>query len=155
MPIPTPCRIVAYTLTASDAARIMARRKGGWKHAIENGLNHLLDIHEGNQVEEGDVYPLLITKTWGPTETSAFNGTVFLDGGDTLWITSTAIGAGPGRCAWPMQQASGQANPPISSAQPQPQPEAPAADPLPGSPQQPPTEQPKEPASAETQPPTG
>lgn len=84
---PTLGRIVHYRLTAANAERIKTDRTA-------RGI-------QGNHAEEGDVYPLVITRMWGEDETSAFNGTLLLDGPDTLWITSTSIGDGAGRCFWP------------------------------------------------------
>ena len=84
---PTLGRIVHYQLSERDAQRIAARRDGAgivW-----------------NLAKEGDVYPLIITRLWGEEETSAFNGTVLLDGPDTFWVTSTSIGDGPAKCSWP------------------------------------------------------
>jgi hypothetical protein len=86
---PTLGRIVLYRVSATDAARIEARRA---------------EAIRANIVREGDVYPLLITRVWGEEEGSAFNGTLFLDGPDTQWITSTSIGDGPAECFWPVRE---------------------------------------------------
>ena len=45
-----------------------------------------------NSAEVGDIFPMVITKTWGDQPNSAVNGTVMLDGMDTHWATS--VGAG-------------------------------------------------------------
>ncbi|MER8560205.1 hypothetical protein [Mesorhizobium sp. M0578] len=55
-------------------------------------------------LKEGDVFPLIITKVWGDTETSAFNGQLMLDGNDLFWVTSTAIGEGNRQCFWPPRE---------------------------------------------------
>jgi hypothetical protein len=81
--IPTIGRIVHYTLTDHDVAQIAARRTGAGDKSI------------GNTVTAGDVFPLMITRVWGPTEESAVNGQVFLDGDDVLWVTSRQQGDGP------------------------------------------------------------
>jgi len=90
-PVPTPGRIVHYTLSAADAAKI-----NHWRSDA-----HPLHDFEGNQASEGDVLPMLIVRTWGPTPESAVNGQVFLDGNGSLWVTSTSVGEGPGRFTWP------------------------------------------------------
>lgn len=76
--------IVHYMLSADDARRITTRRKAA--HAGEGG---------GNFVDEGQVYPMLIVRVWGETEQASVNGQVFLDGDDTLWVTSVGQGDGP------------------------------------------------------------
>jgi hypothetical protein len=67
---------VDYALASYDVEAIAARR--GMSEGILNG----------NAANEGDVYPLLITRPWGDTPTSVCNGQVFLDGNDILWVTS-------------------------------------------------------------------
>ena len=113
---PTIGRIVHYTLTAQDADAINRRRTTGISIAerigagvkSENGvLGSLWPIgaqaHIGNAVEEGDAFPLVITRVWGDQPTSAFNGQLMLDGNDTFWVTSTAIEETPrpGAANWP------------------------------------------------------
>lgn len=78
--IPSVGRIVHYRLSEQDAALINQRRAAG------NG--------QGNSVAAGDVFPLMITRTWGDHEGSAVNGQVFLDGDDSLWVTSATEGDG-------------------------------------------------------------
>lgn len=86
---PTIGRIVHYTLTEMDAAQINRRRA---HHAVDGQRSQ---IHVGNVAREGDVFPMMITRVWGETPESAVNGQVFLDGNDTLWITSATVGEGP------------------------------------------------------------
>lgn len=57
--------------------------------------------HIGNDVKEGDTFPMLIVRVWGPTATSAVNGQVFLDSNDVLWATSVCLGEGPRTFSWP------------------------------------------------------
>ena len=103
-PIPTIGRIVHYTLSEQDAARINKRRDDAISRAHEN-KEHPEEtgwqVHYGNRVNEGEVYPLVITRTWGSTPESAVNGQVLLDGNDTLWVTSVTVGEGPRRFIWP------------------------------------------------------
>jgi hypothetical protein len=93
---PTPGRIVQYTLTEEDAQQINRRRDDGRRNrsnAIANQLGFAL--HVGNIVYAGDNYPLMITRVWVDNgENSSVNGQVFLDGNDTLWVTSVAQGEG-------------------------------------------------------------
>lgn len=86
--VPTIGRIVHYTLHWEDVERINLRR-------AKPPLNL-------NKVEDGQVYPMLITRTWGDTPESSVNGQVFLDGDDVLWVTSRSVGEGPGHFAWPV-----------------------------------------------------
>jgi hypothetical protein len=69
--------IVHYTLADYDVATIPA------------GASEL------NAPVAGDVYPLLITRTFKDSE--AVNGRVFLDGQHDLWVTSRVQGDGPGQ----------------------------------------------------------
>jgi len=85
---PSIGRIVHYTLNAIDVARINELRK----------QREIL----ANTAETGQVYPMLIVRTWGETPESAVNGQVFLDGDDVLWVTSRSVGEGPGHYAWPV-----------------------------------------------------
>jgi hypothetical protein len=94
--IPSVGRTVHLRLSASCAEQINRRRSDAQANGIrEDGAQ----AHIGNPVKEGDVFPLLITKVWGdePTESTAVNGQVFLDGNDCLWATSVVQGDGPGQ----------------------------------------------------------
>lgn len=108
--IPTIGRFVDYTLDANDAEQINRRRTTG--HSIAQRMKYGDDpqlkawpagaqAHIGNDVKEGDVFPMLIVRCWGDTETSAVNGQVFLDGNDVYWATSVAVGEGPHSYKWP------------------------------------------------------
>ena len=96
--IPTPGRIVEYTLTAEDAEAIERRRQDArasldWHRQNKTGAV----VHTGNPVKAGDTYPLVITRVWGDTPESSVNGQVLLDGNDTLWVTSVSQGDGERR----------------------------------------------------------
>lgn len=102
--IPTVGRIVHYALSDDDAKRINKRREDAHYTARANKLHpeetgH--QIHTGNRAEGGDVYPMLIVRAWGTTPESSVNGQVFLDGNDTLWVTSVSVGEGQRRFQWP------------------------------------------------------
>lgn len=90
-PVPTIGRIVLYTLTEQDADAIKDRR--------------VSSTETGNTVAAGDVFPMLIVRVWGddPGPDAVVNGRVFLDGTDTLWVTSVQVGAGPRHFTWPVK----------------------------------------------------
>jgi hypothetical protein len=67
---------VDYALASYDVEAIAAQRDRAGRALV------------GNPANGGDVYPMLITRPWGDTPTSAVNGQVFLDGNDALWVTS-------------------------------------------------------------------
>lgn len=93
--IPTIGRIVHYRLAEQDAQQINKRRADALARMGEHRENsNGAAIHVGNDVRTGDVYPLVITRTWGDSEGSAVNGQVLLDGSDTLWVTSVNEGDG-------------------------------------------------------------
>lgn len=104
MPVtqPTIGRIVLYTLTKHDADQINKRREDGAltmpsHRAVADGSQ----VHVGNWVAEGDVFPMIVTRLWQNGETEGVNGQVMLDGNDTLWTTSKKLGDEPGSFAWP------------------------------------------------------
>lgn len=94
--IPSPGRTVAYTLTEQDAEQINRRRRHARASDAASGESGVV-IHVGNDAHEGDVYPMVIVRCWGNSESSAVNGQVLLDGNDTFWATSRGQGDGPGR----------------------------------------------------------
>ena len=99
--IPTPGRIVLYTLCADDAFAITQRRDDVRTGAQARG---------GNPVKAGDEFPLVITRVWATpetvTEATACNGQVLLDGNDTLWVTSVHQGDGERHWRDPRETAS-------------------------------------------------
>lgn len=87
---------VLYHLAATDAEAINRRRKDArdqldWHREHKTGAQ----IHVGNDVHEGDEFPMVITRLWGADAMSAVNGQVLLDGNDLFWATSTCFGVGP------------------------------------------------------------
>ena len=104
--IPTIGRIVQYRLSADDAVQINRRRTTG--KAIAERIDVKLwplgaQAHIGNEVKEGDIFPMTIVKVWGTSAESAVNGQVHLDGTDTFWATSRTVGIQPGTYAWPVR----------------------------------------------------
>lgn len=116
--IPTVGRIVHYRLSAQDAEQVMRRRTNGksiadrLKSSVssateEDGVIYAwpagAQAHIGNDVKEGDSFPMLIVRCWGDTASSCVNGQVFLDGNDVLWATSVSVGEGPHTWSWPVR----------------------------------------------------
>jgi hypothetical protein len=96
--IPSVGRIVHLRLSAECAKSINKRRSDARSSGI-SAANSGAIVHHGNDAREGDVYPLLITKIWSdkPTDATAVNGQIFLDGNDSFWATSIQQGDGPGK----------------------------------------------------------
>ena len=89
--IPSVGRIVHYVLTEQDATAINRRRSHANAHLVEHiEASNGVQVHVGNAVKAGEVYPMIITRVWGSTEESAVNGQLFLDGNDLYWLTSVA-----------------------------------------------------------------
>jgi len=79
-------RIVHYTVTEGDATATNKRRADMQRHLQEHrDASNGSQVHVGNTVRAGDVFPMMITRVWGE---DLVNGQVFLDGNDTLWVTS-------------------------------------------------------------------
>lgn len=110
-PVPSIGRIVHYTLSEADAEAINRRREDAVLYAA-NPYNPPrvakkptgFQVHRGNPAHEGDVLPMLIVRVWGSSPDSVVNGQVFLDGNDTLWVTSVPRGEGNRRWAWPTRE---------------------------------------------------
>lgn len=79
--IPTPGRIVEYTLGQQDVHTITEQRKD----QIGSGRE---PKNYGNDPRLGDRYPLVITRVFDAENNGKVNGQVLLDGNDTLWVTS-------------------------------------------------------------------
>lgn len=106
---PTPGRIVHYRLAPGDCRRIDDQRIGTSLH--------------GNRPSPGDVVPLLVVRVWDhefdpersvgfynasgdvewtfPKSHYGINGQAFLDGNDTLWVTSAPQADANGCWDWP------------------------------------------------------
>jgi hypothetical protein len=93
--IPSIGRIVHYTLSARDAEQVNRSREDARRNILQIAEAQAGYVaHVGNDVQAGDVYPLVITRTWGDTPESAVNGQVMLDGNDLLWVSSVQQGDG-------------------------------------------------------------
>lgn len=105
---PTPGRIVHYVLREADAEAVNRRRTTGGAIAERMPIYAQAHITEwpfvGNLATAGDVLPMIIARVW-PDEYGAgvpgVNGQVFLDGNDTLWVTSVREGTEPGTWCQP------------------------------------------------------
>lgn len=105
--IPTIGRIVLYKLTAAQAEAINRSRDALRRGRYDGQPTHIAapgaQLHCGNEVSEGDEYPMIITRVWGEQPDSYVNGQVMLDGNDLLWATSVKIGEGTGSWRWPVR----------------------------------------------------
>lgn len=95
-------RIVLYTLTATDAEQINLRRTHSELSRISS-QNSGAQVHVGNTVRQGNIFPLIVTAAWPGNLAS---GQVLLDGNDNLWVKSVKQNDGedvpqPGTWAWP------------------------------------------------------
>ena len=85
--LPSPGRIVHYSLDTADVTAVEADRRNSGR--------------SGNPVAEGDVLPAVIVRIFSSSPDPACNLQVLLDGTGTLWVTSRHEGDGPGTWAWP------------------------------------------------------
>lgn len=101
---PTIGRIVLVALSAAMCEQINRRRTNG------NSIKERMDegnwpagaqAHIGNEVTEGEVFPMVITKVWSE---DCVNGQVLLDGNDTFWGLSLQQGDEPGKWSWPKRE---------------------------------------------------
>lgn len=98
---PSIGRIVHYTLTKDDAERINRRRTSGGSIAQRIGDGKWPEgaqAHIGNTSSENDTRPMLVVQVWPDGKV---NGQVFLDGNDSLWVTSIEQGDKAGSWSWP------------------------------------------------------
>ena len=91
-------RIVHYILSEQDAENINRRRVAkpydpGWPPGAQ--------AHVGNFVKAGEIVPMIVCVVWTNEPNSGVNGQAFLDGNDSLWVTSAQQGTTPGTWQWP------------------------------------------------------
>ena len=92
----TSGRIVHYVTSEQDEEQVNRRRTD--PHTIiqrmENGSWHEgAQAHIGNPASYMDHLPMVITRVWD-YYSGVINGQVFLDGNDTLWVTSVPYSEG-------------------------------------------------------------
>ena len=99
---PSIGRIVHYILTSQDVGAINRRRVSGVGHGPNWPAG--AQAHVGNPESTGEHVPMIICAVWpnehGPNF-DGVNGQVFLDGNDSLWVTSAKEGTEPGTWHWP------------------------------------------------------
>lgn len=100
--IPTPGRVVHYKLTDNDA-EVINRRRADAKLNYSAAMKAGTQIHVGNHVVAGEIYPAIIVRTWGNQPNSAVNLQVLLDGNDNYWATSRQAGVHEGSYGWPVR----------------------------------------------------
>lgn len=90
---PTIGRIVLYVTNAADAVAINTARQQLFAHPAPgsdasptNGF-----IRQGNNVEEGDIFPADVVNVFGDSENPPVNLQVKLDGNDQYWATSRHV----------------------------------------------------------------
>jgi len=83
---PTLGRIVLYTLDEQDAQQVQHARLASTTAGA-------------NTAAAGSTFPAIVVKAW--EDPDELNLQVFLDGPDTLWVTSIPLGTGPRSWAWP------------------------------------------------------
>ncbi len=93
--------MVLYRLTADDAKATNIRREDA-RQNLEKMREERpgFQAHVGNMVVEGERVPMIILQVW-PNEFGrnhhGVNGQAFLDGNDSLWVTSVEEGDQPGQ----------------------------------------------------------
>ena len=107
--IPTIGRIVIYTLSADDAAKINKRRDDAKLHMDNHRANsNGVMVHVGEPVYVGQEFPMMIVAVRGARSDSTISGKVELDGSDTFWAPGRQVGTQPGTYRW-MEYQKGQA----------------------------------------------
>jgi hypothetical protein len=93
--------MVLYRVTEEEALATNKRREDA-RQNIEKMREERpgFQAHVGNLVSEGERVPMIITQVWpnefGP-DRHGVNGQAFLDGNDSLWVTSVEEGDLPGQ----------------------------------------------------------
>ncbi len=86
---------VLYRITAEEALATNKRREDA-RQNIEKMRQERpgFQAHIGNLIGVGDRFPMVITQIF---PANGINGQVFLDGSDSLWVTSVEEGDAPGQ----------------------------------------------------------
>ena len=92
---PTIGRIVHYRLAVEDAIAINDRRHDYLTYRGQSTPGAQPSM--GNTVQSGEVVPAIVVRVGD----FGVNLQVFLDGNDTLWVTSVDEGEGDGTWSWP------------------------------------------------------
>lgn len=105
---PSIGRIVIFIVSADVAVQINRRRTSGSaildriKKNTEESTHWPIgaQAHIGNDVKEGDEFPMIITRVWNDT---LVNGQVLLDGNDCFWASSSLEGNAGYNWHWPVK----------------------------------------------------
>ena len=101
---PTIGRIVHYKLTEDDALKTYKRREDARsKRVAMSEIRWGFQAHMGNPVDAGEIVPMIIVFVFDNPD-AGVNGQVFLDGSDSLWVTSVKEGEGEGEWFWPPRE---------------------------------------------------
>ncbi len=109
---PSIGRTVIFKITDQQAQEINRRRTT--RASIADRIKDAAPTHDkwpigaqahiGNIAHTGEEFPLVIVRVW-PDEFGAgkpgVNGQAFLDGNDSLWVTSAGEGSEDGQWHWP------------------------------------------------------
>jgi hypothetical protein len=76
-----------YKLSEQDVEQINRRRDDAQGSGRADRMDGV-QVHFGNAVTVGQVFPMVVVRVWGEDPEVAVNGQVLLDGNDTLWVTS-------------------------------------------------------------------
>ena len=100
---PAPGRIVHYKLSEDDALAINNRRRDYSRASYDRfdaGVEEATgaQCHIGNGVRAGEWFSAIVVRYWA---NDLVNLQVFLDGNDTLWVTSVSEGEGERHWQWP------------------------------------------------------
>lgn len=95
---PSIGRIVHYVLTAENVEEVTRRRVDNVGHSERWPAG--TQAHVGNPVSAGDTVPAIVTAVFGG-EPVRLNVQAFLDGSDSLWVTSIEAGIAQGQWQWP------------------------------------------------------
>lgn len=94
--IPTVGRVVLYSLTENDAIQINQRRRDAvQKYHMHQWQRNGTQLHQGNDVNAGDVCAADIVRVFGSTPEAMVNLKVKLDGNDDYWATSRKVSDEP------------------------------------------------------------
>jgi hypothetical protein len=103
VPVPTIGRIVHYKLNDTDAGAVNRRHDHANSHlAAHREAKTGVQLHVGNYVRAGEIYPMIIVRVWPQGSIEAVvNGQVLLDGNEVLWKASVLCGPDEGQFMWP------------------------------------------------------
>ncbi len=87
-------RMVHYRLSMADCVAVDRRREDARNIIAARDDPQGFQAHVGSTVSVGEIVAMVITEVWAPEP--GVNGQAFLDGNDSLWVTSVNEGDQPG-----------------------------------------------------------